>query len=357
MTAKQLAFTYWIVAMVLMVGFGSFGCQFQRQDHGSFRPAQEWYDTEGNLINAHGGGILFYQGTYYWFGEIKSGPTTRVDSVSTWECYRTEAGGVACYSSQNLVDWTYLGIALTPNRNDPKHELHTSKVIERPKVIYHRKHKVFVMWFHLDERDYAYAHAGVAVSDKPMGPYRYLQSYRPNGHESRDFTLFQDEDQRAYLIYSSDNNQNLRVNLLSQDYLSPTRQETKILIGEKREAPAVFKSDDQYYLLSSACTGWDPSETKIAASDSLLGDWKFVDHELMRPSSKTSFGGQVNFVLPILGEEDAFIFMADIWKKEDLKSSLYMWLPMVREKECFKVIWEPEWDLDYYMNASSTGGR
>ncbi len=28
-----------------------------------------WRDIEGNVINAHGGGILFHQGIYYWFGE------------------------------------------------------------------------------------------------------------------------------------------------------------------------------------------------------------------------------------------------------------------------------------------------
>ena len=28
-----------------------------------------WRDTDGNVINAHGGGILFHEGKYYWFGE------------------------------------------------------------------------------------------------------------------------------------------------------------------------------------------------------------------------------------------------------------------------------------------------
>ena len=30
-----------------------------------------WKDTNGNFINAHGAGILNYNGTYYMFGEIK----------------------------------------------------------------------------------------------------------------------------------------------------------------------------------------------------------------------------------------------------------------------------------------------
>ena len=32
-------------------------------------PGQVWNDTDGNPINAHGGGILYHEGTYYWYGE------------------------------------------------------------------------------------------------------------------------------------------------------------------------------------------------------------------------------------------------------------------------------------------------
>ena len=30
-----------------------------------------WPDNNGEHINAHGGGILLHNGTYYWFGEHK----------------------------------------------------------------------------------------------------------------------------------------------------------------------------------------------------------------------------------------------------------------------------------------------
>src|SRR5476651_994727 len=44
------------------------------QDLGSppaFHPGEAWLDTNGKPINAHGGGMLFHDGTYYWFGEHK----------------------------------------------------------------------------------------------------------------------------------------------------------------------------------------------------------------------------------------------------------------------------------------------
>lgn len=42
-----------------------------------YYPGRIWLDTEGNPIQAHGGGILYDEksGTYYWYGEYKDGPT------------------------------------------------------------------------------------------------------------------------------------------------------------------------------------------------------------------------------------------------------------------------------------------
>lgn len=42
-----------------------------------YYPARVWLDTEGNPIQAHGGGVLYDERseTYYWYGEYKDGPT------------------------------------------------------------------------------------------------------------------------------------------------------------------------------------------------------------------------------------------------------------------------------------------
>jgi alpha-galactosidase len=39
--------------------------------HASFRPGELWPDDNGVHINAHGGGVLYHGGTYYWYGEHK----------------------------------------------------------------------------------------------------------------------------------------------------------------------------------------------------------------------------------------------------------------------------------------------
>ena len=55
-----------------------------------FRPLDLWQDTDGNLIQAHGGGILLHDGAYYWYGEDR---TPGIHSA------------VSCYFSTNLLDW------------------------------------------------------------------------------------------------------------------------------------------------------------------------------------------------------------------------------------------------------------
>lgn len=288
---------------------------------------KEWHDTNGNVINAHGAGVLFNKGTYYLFGEIKRGATWRVPNQN-WEDYRVPAGGVSCYSSKDLKHWKYEGIALSPVKGHPENDLDTGRVIERPKVIYNEKTKKFVMWMHVDKKDYSYSQAGVAVSSDPAGPYHYLGSVKPNGQMARDMTLFKDEDGQAYLIYSSEQNNTMQVCRLSDDYLKPTKMYSRILVNRRREAPALFKSGAKYYLITSSCTGWSPNAATYAVADKVLGPWKEYGNPCKGPGANTTFEAQSAYVLQIAGGHGKFLFIADIWNKTDLEKSTYLWLPL-----------------------------
>src|SRR6185436_10214888 len=296
-----------------------------------------WKDTNGNFINAHGAGILNYNGTYYMCGEIKKGKTWLVPGQN-WECYRVPAGGVSCYSSKDLSSWKYEGVALMPLIGDSLNDIDTGKVIERPKVIYNELTKKFVMWMHIDAKDYSFAHAGVAVSDNPAGPYKYLGSVQPNGQMSRDMTLFKDDDNKAYLIYSSENNNSMHVCLLSDDYLSPTKTWSRILIDRNREAPALFKNKGKYYLITSACTGWSPNPATYAVASQLLGPWQEYDNPCTGEEAETTFQSQSTFILPVKGKSDQYIFMADKWNKLDIENSKYVWLPLLIKNSKVEII-------------------
>lgn len=307
------------------------------------RPGEVWKDTKGKPINAHGGGMLYHKGVYYWYGEIKQGRTWRVPGITDWEDYRVPAGGVACYSSRDLLNWKKEGVALAAVAGNGSSDLDTSRVIERPKVLYNSRTGKFVMWMHIDKHDYGSARAGVAVSDRPSGPFRYLGSVQPNGQMSRDMTLFQDKDGKAYLVYASENNLTMQVCLLSDDYLSPTSNYKRILIGEHREAPALFTYKSVYYLISSLCTGWDPNAALFAVADHPMGDWVQATSPCTGPDADSTYHSQSTFVFPIAGKENAFIFMADRWNKTDLEDSRYVWLPLTIVNGRPVIEWKKEW--------------
>jgi len=308
---------------------------------------EQWLDTDGNPINAHGGGMLYHNGKYYWYGEYKKGKTI-LPEWATWECYRTDVTGVSCYSSTDLVNWAFEGIVLAAEPNIKGSDLHPSKVIERPKVVYNPKTRKFVMWVHAESADYSKAAAGVAVSDSPTGPFTYIGSFRPNNAMSRDQTVFVDDDGKAYQFTSSENNQTMYINELTDDYLRPTGKFTRNFIGEAREAPAVFKHNGKYYVLTSGCTGWDPNQAGLAVADSIMGPWKNLGNPCTGKEADKTFYAQSTYVQPVMGKKDAYIAMFDRWNKTDLENSRYVWLPIEFEGDKLTIPWRDNWNMDVF---------
>ncbi|WP_207425863.1 glycoside hydrolase family 43 protein [Pedobacter sp. SYSU D00535] len=333
------------VCLFFLVGITG-SCLAQNTKRGTsydrFSPAAVWTDTKGEVINAHGGGVIFDNKKYYWFGEKRG---------------RGASEGVNVYSSSDLYNWTFEGLALAPDDADPESDIARGCIMERPKVLYNEKTKKYVMWFHLELKGQGYkaARAGVAISDNATGPYKFVSSFRPNGNMSRDMTLFKDDNGDAYHIYSSRENYDLRVSKLSDDYLTPTAQDT-LLFSKHREAPAIFRYKDKYYLVTSGCTGWAPNKASVHVSKSLFGPWQYIGDPMIGPQSELTFGGQSTYVLPIQGKKDQFIFMADKWNPKDLKDSRYIWLPVSIKDDAVQIKWQDQWDLKSLNNKRRSPG-
>jgi hypothetical protein len=345
---------------------------------GEFHPGAVWRDTAGQPINAHGGGALFHDGVYYWYGEMKTGATFLPDCNKSWGGTAVKMTGVSCYSSTNLLDWKNEGVALAATTDASQGDLNPGRVLERPKVIYNRTTQQFVMWMHIDSSNYAAARCGVAVSDRPAGPFKYRGSFRPDagvwpenataadrkpgpknalardfagGQMARDFTVFQDDDGRAYLFYSSEENPTMHVSLLTDDYLHTAGKYARIFVGRSMEAPAVFKQGGKYYFVGSGCTGWEPNAARAAVADRPFGPWSEAGNPCAGPDADKTFYGQAAFVLPVQGQPGRFVFMADHWKQWDLESSTYIWLPVeLQTNGTFKIPWRDEWDLSSLGN-------
>ncbi len=345
-----------------------------------------WPDDQGVHVNAHGGGVLYHEGVYYWYGENKSDTTSNA------------MVGVMCYSSPNLTDWKNEGVALAVEKNDTASDIVQGCIIERPKVIYNEQTKKFVMWFHLELKGQGYgaARSAVAISDTPVGPFRYIGSGRvnlsrlpfdmtdeqkaildtldaahypvewtpewrkaveeglflkrdlPGGQMARDMQLFVDDDGKAYHIYSSEENMTMQIAELSDDYLSHTGKYTRMAAGGMNEAPALFKHKNTYWMITSGCTGWAPNEARMFSAPSIWGPWTQHPNPCVGPKSEITFGGQSTFVLPVPGKQDTtYIFMADIWRPEHPSDARYIWLPIQFKADGTPVIeWKEQWTLN-----------
>ncbi len=296
-----------------------------------------WLDDDGNPIQAHGGGILEHNGVYYWYGENRDAVARKENGNKNYL-----GGGVAAYHSSDLVHWKSLSVVLKAS-DDPQHDLHVGNVLERPKVIYHPTSKKFVMWMHVDSQDYKMARAGVAVADDPAGPFRYLQSFRPNQFMSRDQTVFIDRDGIAYHIGASDNNATAMISQLSDDFLSPSRKFVKAFEKRYMEAFSFVEHAGKYWMLASGCTGWKPNQARSAVADHFMGPWQELANPCVGDGADLTFGGQSAYIIPAGRINRGPVAMFDIWRPDDLKTSGYVWLPITWKGGQMVIRHQPRW--------------
>lgn len=346
----------WLVIVASITGLQAQN-DFTLKGKDEMVPAGVWNDVNGEYINAHGGGILLFDSKYYWFGEHRPA-----------KGFSTEVG-VTCYSSTDLCNWRYEGVALSVSE-EAGNEIEKGCIMERPKVIYNKRTKKFVMWFHLELKGKGYeaARAGVAVSDSPTGPYRFVSSSRvcpgifplnmteeerdmqwnmeqfeewwtpewreavnkglfvkrdlEGGQMSRDMTLYVDDDGIAYHIYSSEENLTLQIAELTDDYQGHSGKYVRLFPGGHNEAPAIFKKDGTYWMITSGCTGWAPNAARLFSAPFIWGPWTQHPNPCRGEGSDKTFGGQSTYVLQLPGNR--YLFMADIWRPKSLMYSEYL---------------------------------
>ncbi|MDR6879367.1 OmpL47-type beta-barrel domain-containing protein [Bacillus sp. 3255] len=354
-------------------------------------PGTVWASTNGNPIDAHGPGFMYDQKTkkYYWYGEYHIGawPSAGVRVYSSTDLYNWTDEGMALTMVKSMSDFTddpFIS-KLYAGRTDTLNiwaDIRTGRIIERPKVIYNDKTKKYVMWAHIDgdkdpynnNANYGKAQAGYAISDSPTGPFIYQKSYRmdqaPPGQidyqpgnpgMARDMNLFKDDDGTAYLIYSSEENLTIYISKLLDDYSDvvgwhkdgnvdangrPVRDTSykavygqdyvRVFPGSQREAPAIFKYNGKYYMLTSGATGWSSNENKFSVADQMFGPWSAPVNPFVRTSSSdpdpmTAFKSQTASVIPVDPAKGKFIYVGDDWNGGQFTTNggaKYVWLPI-----------------------------
>ncbi len=356
---------------------------------GEIRPGSLWLDTDGNSIQAHGGQVQQMPvpdedggltEKYIWIGENKSNGHY--------------GNNIAVYSSTDLLSWTFEGNVLRSIESREELEsdpyftdlygscteeeldeiyacINTDSVIERPKMLYNEATGQYVIWIHNDsateESSYTYdaGMSGVAVSDSPYGPFRFLGRYRldpcPEGQlecfpfsqgEARDMNLFQDDDGTAYIVYTSENNKTLYISKLNETYIGLSADPEEAVYGEDyirlfpgsmREAPVLIKNEGRYYLMSSSTTGWFSNQARIWSADEIFGDWQSDGNPCVGEGKDLTFDTQSTSIFR--SADGQWVYYGDRWNATDLADSRYIWLPVTFTDGKLTIRWEEAWSL------------
>lgn len=314
------------------------------------------YDVDGNRLRSGGEGFLYYNGTYYMYS-----------GVSNASGYSNALG---CYSSKDLIHWKFENTVFSSDTTDAggNHpaELTSGFKDERVKVIYDDSLKKFVMVFHYENAvDYSLGEITVSMSDSPTAPFTYVSTYHPDGMESRDMTLFKDDDGSVYLISSSNRasagdgaNSKLTLYKFAADYKS-CKQLYNIYGGPDgngqyagREAPCIVKKDGKYYLITSNAAGWFPSQamysvctadklsdttavvlanggdaSNVWTGDSAIDSWE-VDGKAYLVGNSTAFNSQSTYLMPVTGTHGtSYVLMSDPLYRPDTLGD-QVWFPV-----------------------------
>lgn len=320
--------------------------------NGELNEFVNWYDTEGNVINASDGGIIFVDGIYHWYGMALRSLPNRANGNGGQQTVT----GVVMYASKDLQEWNYEGVIL-PCSKDSASELYAPMRFERPKIIYNEKTKTYVLWCHYVKYpgdhgdDVGTGDAGVAVCDTVNGTYKWLGYTRPidNLGKVRDCTLFKDLDGNAYFIYDRqvDEDRCLHIVRLSEDYLHFTDVYKRIDCAFRREAASLVYHDGYYYMVTSDLTSWRFNQAKYYRAKELMGEWEDMGDPCIGDDDHKTFHSQSTYIFRVEGSEDLYIHMAERHNVENFLHCSYIWLPVeFLEGHRLQLTYQKEFKLD-----------
>ncbi len=273
-----------------------------------------WKDTSNNPIYSQGGGILKVGNTYYWYGVKYNGAVTYYNNPTSKNS-DTSFNAVTCYSSTDLVHWTFQGNVITGATDGSTWD---ADWLGRLGVVYNSNTNKYV----LITQYVGPAGSGVAfaTSNTPTGTFTFdhVQTSIANvvNNMSGDQTIFIDDDGKPYLVFSNTSGRShLYVSSLrASDYLN-IEPATNVYNSSSggREGNAMFKYNGVYYLCSSDLHGWNASQAYYITATNILGPYS---SESVMGNTATDFSHvtQTGFFVNVQGTSGTTVlFAGDRW--------------------------------------------
>ena len=298
----------------------------------AFYPGKTWLDTEGKRIQAHGGSVMYIDGTYYWYGENKE-KTTGKDEIWHW--------GVRCYTSKDLYNWEDRGLIIPPEPENPGSSLHPSSMMDRPHIIYNKRTGKYVCWLKIMNRDGSQTET-VMTADNILGPYtKVREGLRPLDMSAGDFDLAVAPDGKAYYYFERVHSETICADL-TPDYTDVTGYYSTHFPHTAppyvREATAHFYRKGKHYLVTSGTTGYLPNPSEIAVADRWVPghmDWKYENYKkTFEQMFDPDYHGEIN-------TEDY-----ELDSSVDTSVADYVWLPFRFDGEMGYLDWKEEWRIE-----------
>ncbi|RAV98242.1 RICIN domain-containing protein [Pseudochryseolinea flava] len=309
-----------------------------------FYPGGDWYDTNGNLVQAVEGGIMKVGSLYYLWG---------MDRSQNNYTFR----GVNLYSSPDLKTWTFVNTILS-NASHP--DIASGSVVERPKLLHNTETGQFVLWVHYEGWNaYATSEVGYATSSTIGGNYTWQGHFRPLGLDSKDMNVFKDTDGKAYMISSITNNSQVVIMELNASYTGHVREVYRgsganTSTGFGCEGHALFKSGSMYYLIESMCSGWDTNDNRYYTATSLAGPWTL--RGLIAPSGAKTYQSQVTNSFAVTGTSGTtVVFIGDRWSTGNYSMTRLILLPIQISGTTLSLPWYDQWTINTATGLWSNG--
>lgn len=266
-----------------------------------------WKTTSGATVQAHAPGFVRVGDIWYMCGE---------DRANWWN------PDVNLYSSTDLVHWKFEKKIIQNKVTTP--ELGSSRMIERPKLLYNAKTDKYIVWCHYESGNYGASEAACFECDSVNGAYKYVWSGRPLNVKSRDCNVFQDNDGTAYFVSTTEENRHLGLFRLSDDYHEAVAH-TQLFSNQGREAPAIVRVGARYFMFNSACSGWDPNQCKMSYTNNLTSGWT----NLANVGNPISYDTQAAAILEIKGTKTTtYLYVGDRWQDPGLPETKTIIFPI-----------------------------
>ena len=271
--------------------------------YSEFDNTRPWLDTEGQLIQAHGGSIITVDDVFYWYGENKE--LTDGENGIWWN-------GVRCYSSRDLYNWRSEGIIIPADPSLSQTLAQTSQA-DRPHILFCKATGRFVCWIKIMEKDRTQDYTILSAAQL-LGPYKLeKEHFRPFGFSGGDFDLAQ-ENGEACIFFEKVHSEMICARL-TPDHLDV---EEGVHFLERphppfvREAPAHFARENTHYLITSGTTGYFPNPSLLCTAKQLFAAYTEAGDPHSGDLSHTSFHSQISSVFRIPGQ-NVWIALADRW--------------------------------------------